>query len=209
MKKTLVLITLAALFAAAVQAAETKIAVIDLRKVFDGYYKTRQADANLKDDAAELEKERKDMLEGFKKEEEAWRKLLDKANDQAVSVEERDKSKQEAEKKLLALKEMEQTIGTFERTARTKLGEQQRRKRDVILEEIRNLINAKAKAGGFSLVVDTAAESINNTPVVLYSTGENDLTEKVLTELNSTAPAGVIKALEEREKNQSKDKKSQ
>jgi Skp family chaperone for outer membrane proteins len=103
---------------------------------------------------------------------------------------------------------LEQTIKQYEASARAQLGEKQRRKRDTILEEIRNVINAKAKAGSYTLVVDSAAESINSTPVILYSTGENDLTEAILNELNSTAPPGVIKALDERKAKEDAEKKA-
>ncbi len=85
-------------------AAEMKIAIIDLRKVFDNYYKTKQADSNLKDEAGDLEKQRKDMMDDFKKGEADWKKLLEKANDQAIATEERTNSKKAAEKKLLELK---------------------------------------------------------------------------------------------------------
>lgn len=199
MKKSFLILALAFFFAAGVQA-QTKIGIIDLRKVFDNYYKTKQADANLKDEASDKEKERKQMLEDYKKSEDDYKKLLDKSNDQAISSEERDKAKQSAEKKLLELKELEQTIGTFERSARAALGEKQRRKRDAILDEIRGAINAKAKANGYSLVIDTAAESINNTPVVLFNNGDNDITETILKELNAAAPPEVLKSIEEREK---------
>ncbi|MEP6662574.1 MAG: OmpH family outer membrane protein [Verrucomicrobiota bacterium] len=175
--------------------AELKIGVIDLRKVFDNYYKTKQADSNLKDEAAELEKQRKDMMEDFKKGEGEWKKLLDKANDQAVSTEERNNSKKAAEKKLLELKEQEQTVAQFERSSRAKLGEKQRRKRDAILQEIRDVVNARSKSGGFTLVMDSAASSLNDTPMVLFTNGENDLTDAVLKQMNDSAPP-VLKATE-------------
>lgn len=197
MKKLLLTVGLAALFSITARA-EVKIGTIDLRKVFDGYYKTMQADANLKEEAGDLEKERKEMVDGYKKTEEDYKKLLDKSQDQAVSSEERTKSKQAAEKKIVELKDLEQAITTFERSARAKLAEKQRRKRDAILEEIRAVINSKSKSSGFSLVLDTAAESINNTPILLFNTGENDITANVLSELNASAPPGVLKSLEEK-----------
>jgi outer membrane protein len=126
-------------------SADGKIAFVDLRKVFDGYYKTKQADLNLKEEASELDKQRKDMIDSFKKSEEDWKKLIDKTNDQAISSEERDKSKKSAEQKLQELREMEQTIGQFNRSATAKLGEKQRRKREQVLQEIREVINVKAK----------------------------------------------------------------
>ncbi|MGI8967063.1 MAG: hypothetical protein ACR2H1_13385, partial [Limisphaerales bacterium] len=43
--------------------AQVKIGIIDLRKVFDGYNKTKQADAILKDEAADLDKQRKEMVD--------------------------------------------------------------------------------------------------------------------------------------------------
>ena len=61
---------------------------------------------------------------------------LTSANDQAVSSEERDKRKNAAEDKLRRMKEMEESIATYERQARTTIGEQSQRMRSNILSEI-------------------------------------------------------------------------
>ncbi len=186
-KKTFAAFVICSLLTGAAQA-QTKIGLIDLRKVFDNYYKTKQADANLKDEAADLEKQIKEMVDDFKKGENDWKKLLDKSNDQAISSEERTSSKQAADKKLVELKDLEQTVAQFQRGSKAKLTEKQRRKRDAILEEIREAVNQKSKAAGYSMVIDSAAASINDTPVVMYNNGENDLTETILTQLNASAP---------------------
>ena len=47
---------------------------------------------------------------------------------------------------------------------------------------------------GYAMVVDTSADSAKGTPIVLFNTGENDITETILSQLNSTAPADVTKA---------------
>jgi Skp family chaperone for outer membrane proteins len=181
---------LLAAFAAPVQA-QPKIAVIDLKKVFDGYWMTKQADTKLKERAAELDKTRKGMVEDYQKAGEEYKKLVEGTSDPALSTEEREKRKTSAEKKLLELKEIEQSVNLFDRTSRTTLSEQQRRMRDRILEDVREVINAKAKASGFTLVLDTAAESANQTPVVIYSNGENDLSDAVLSDLNAKAPVNL------------------
>jgi outer membrane protein len=175
-------------------SAQPKIAVVDLQKVFDGYWKTKQADTQIKERAADLDKARKGMVEDYQKVVEDYKKLVDSANDPALSAEEREKRKTSAEKKLLELKEIEQSVNQFDRTSRTTLGEQQRRMRDRILEDVREVINVKAKGGGFTLVLDTAAKSSNETPIVIYSNGENDLSETVLTELNAKAPVTLPSA---------------
>src|SRR5579864_7081002 len=149
--------------------AQTKIATVDLRKVFDGYWKKRQAEAALKDRQTDMEKEDRNMVDDYKKAKEEYQSLLTGANDQAVSSEERDKRKTAAEEKLRRLKDMEDNIAQYERQARTTIGEQSQRMRSNILTEIRNVVNSKAKAAGYFLVIDTAAESINSTPVFLYA----------------------------------------
>ena len=84
-KTTIVTLAVFSLLVSAAQA-EPKIALIDLRKVFDNYYKTKQADSNLKDEAGDLEKERQEMVESFKKGEAEYKKLMEKANDQAIAA---------------------------------------------------------------------------------------------------------------------------
>ena len=167
---------------------QSKIAVIDLRKVFDDYYKTKTADATLKDRAGDLDKERKALVDQGQKLTDEYKKALDGANDQAVASEERDKRKKTAEAKLLELKELENSLGQFDRQSRTTLEEQQRRMRENILTEIKNVINNFAKKGNYSMVIDTAAETINKTPVVIFTNGDNDITSVVLGELNRNAP---------------------
>ena len=190
MKKTLLILSACLVLALGAAAAETqKIATIDLRKVFDNYWRTKQADLNLKDQAAELEKDRKSMLDMFQKSEEKYKKLLDGANDPALAAAERDKRKKDAENELLGLRDLETRIKQFDNTSRTTLQEKQRRMRDNILTEIRDTIKAKVKTGGHTLVIDTAAETANGTPVVLFTANTDDLTDVVLAQLNLGAPA--------------------
>ena len=192
MKKTFLILSFCFAVAVSTVAAEgQKIATIDLRKVFDGYWRTKQADANLKDQAADLEKERKMMVDQFQKGEEGYKKMLDAANDPAIAAPEREKRKKDAENDLLGLRDLEGRIKQFDNTSRTTLGEKQRRMRDNILAEIRDTIKAKVKGGGYTLVVDSAAETPNGTPIILFNAGNDDITDEVLKQLNITAPAAT------------------
>lgn len=187
-------------------SAQGRIATVDLGKVFDGYWKTKQAEAALKDRVAELEKEAKAMGEDLKKGNEEYQKLLGSANDQAVSNDEREKRKKSAETKLKELKDLQETLGQFERQARTTLDEQRLRLRNNLLGDIKLALNSKAKSAGYALVLDTAAESVKNTPVVLYTNGDNDLTGAVLQQLNVNAPVDVPKAAEKPAETKKDDK---
>ena len=125
--------------------------------------------------------------------------MLGEANNQTLSLEEREKRKKSAEDKFKQIKDSEDAITQYERQARTTLEEQKKRMRDSILEEIRTTINGKAKAAAYALVIDTGAESGNGgpgtpgTPVFLYCSNENDITEAVLSQLNAGAPAETPK----------------
>ena len=181
-----------------------RIGTVDLRKVFDGYWKTKQADAALKDRAADIEKEHKTMLDEWKRSKDEYQTLLGEANNQTLSIEERDKRKKSAEDKFKQIKDSEDAITQYERQARTTLDEQKKRMRDSIVEEIRTTVNGKAKTAGYALVIDTASESASNTPIVLYANNENDLTEAILSQLNAGAPAEPAKPAKPEDKKQDK-----
>ncbi|HZV35795.1 MAG TPA: OmpH family outer membrane protein [Verrucomicrobiae bacterium] len=165
-----------------------KIATIDLRKVFDNYWKRQEAEAALKKRGADFDKELKGFMDDYKKLQDDYNKLLESANDQSVTPEEREKRKTAAQNKLAEIKTSENTIRTFEDNAREQLDSQRKRMRDGILDDIRTAVNAKAKSGGYAMVIDTAAESFNQTPVIMYTTGENDMTDAILAQLNVGAP---------------------
>jgi outer membrane protein len=186
------LLGLALCAAAAPAPPQPKIALVDLKKLFENYYKKQVADTKLRDQNLDLQKEEKALLDQYQKAIDEHKKLLDEANNQAISSDEREKRKRSAENKLIEIKELEQTITQFKRTAYSNLEEQTRRMRDNLVGEIRNVVNAQAKLAGYWLVIDTSAETFNQTPIVLYTSGENDITDTVLAQLNATAPPGAV-----------------
>ena len=173
--------------------AQTKIGTVDLRKLFDGYWKTRQVQIVLNDRKAQLDNDDKSMRDDLKKGGDEYQKLLAQANDQALSADQRDKRKQAAADKLKQLQDSKTAIDQFERQAQITLSEQSQRMRDNILGEIKAAVTAQAKVAGYSLVIDAAAEAANATTAVVYSNGENDLTDAVLKQLNAGAPIDLTK----------------
>ncbi len=171
--------------------ADTKIGTVDLRKLFDNYWKTKTAQAAIQDRAAQLDKDDKGMKDDLKKGSDDYQKMLLQINDQGISPEERDRRKQAADDKLKQLQASKAAIDQFERQAQTTLGEQRQRMRDNILGEIKVAVNAKAKAQGYTLVFDSAAETVNGTLTLVYTSGENDMTDAILAQLNAGAPIDI------------------
>ncbi|MCS7337026.1 MAG: OmpH family outer membrane protein [Verrucomicrobiae bacterium] len=175
---------------------QVRIATIDMTKTFDSYWRTKQLDALLKEQAAEMDKELRGFIEERTKAAEDYQKALAAANDPTLSAEERDKRRAEADKKLQDLRELEKNIQDYDRQARVILDEKRNRYRANLVDEIRAVIEARAKSAGYTLVLDSSAVGANNVPVVLYRAAENDLTEEVIKQLNATAPADFNKPAE-------------
>jgi len=168
--------------------AQIKIGTVDMQKVFEGYYKKKQADEMLQQQGADADKVIKGWEDDFKKANDEYRKLMEGANDQAVSADERERRKKSAESKLVELRDIEKTYTQFRRDAGTRIDEMKRRWQERIIQEIREVINRKAKAGNFTLILDIGNRL--DLPYVLYTNGQNDMTDEVLSELNASAPAG-------------------
>ena len=168
--------------------AQQKVATVDMRKLFDGYWKTKQAETALNDRKTELDKEDRGFLDNLQKARDDYQKLLDAASDEAISSDERDRRKQAAADKLTEIKNSQTAIVQFERQAQATLASQTQRMRSDVLKEISSAVSAKAKAAGYTMVFDAAADTVNQTPVLLYTDGQNDLTAAVLAQLNAGAP---------------------
>jgi len=174
------------------QAQQVRIGLVDLRKVFEGYYKTKDADAKIKEEAAQYESQAKAMLEDYKAANEEYKQLMEAAQDTAISAEEKQRRRKTAEDKLLDIRQLEQRVQQYQRQSEATLLERRRRMRDQILREIRETVVTKAKQAGYTLVIDTAADSVNQTPIFLYTSAENDMTDELLRQLNANAPAGSV-----------------
>ena len=175
--------------------AEYKIATVDLGRVFTNYWKTKQAQIVIDEKKSDIERSGKELMTTFNKAKEEYQKMLETVNDPAVSAQERDKRKKATEDKLKDLKDQDDNLQQFDRASRASLEEQLKRTRDNIVSDIRTTITAKAKTDGYTLVIDTAAQSANATPVILYSApNDNDITEAVIKQINMGAPVETPKA---------------
>jgi Skp family chaperone for outer membrane proteins len=195
--RTTILTVLLLVFLSVPVLAQTRIATVDLRKLFDGFWKTKQAQTLLNEDQTRLAGEAKSQREDLKKAGDEYQKLLEQANDQALSTEQRDKYKQAAADKLKQLQEAKTALDQYERQAQITISGESQRMHDNILSDIKAAVAAQAKAAGYSLVMDAAGETANAATAVVYSNGENDLTDTVLKRLNagrtdSAAAAPVV-----------------
>jgi Skp family chaperone for outer membrane proteins len=184
LKVAVLSLSLASLMAVSAHA-QSRFATVNLQKLFNNYWMTKQSQASLQARAGELDKTRKELVDGWQKAREEYNKLLMDANDQAVSAEEREKRKTAAQEKLKFVQETASRIDGFDTQAKTILDETKSRLTETIFTKIRDAVSAKARKTGYQVVLDTS------TPIVVFSSGENDITDVVLSELNATAPVEI------------------
>jgi outer membrane protein len=187
---TFALPLLLAVAAGAQTGPSNRIATVDLKKVFDRYYKLDQARKAFEKEEADMEKDLKNMATDVAKAQDAYKTLRDAEDDTMISDSEKAARKAKADAKQDELKSYQSDFANYEQQAKDKLGLDQQHMMDLLMQDIQTAINAKAKAAGFSLVVDTSARVSNgaNTTVVLFSSGENDITDEIIKQLNAAAP---------------------
>jgi len=195
-------------FAATAWGQGTRIATVDLTKVFDKYWRTKQAQELLNERKTDLEKDFNNMVLEYKTTQTNYQKLLDDATNPALSSEEKDRRKKAAEEKLKQLKDSEEQIKTYKSQAGVTIEQQGQRLRDNILTEIRNALNVKAKSAGYTLVFDTSAESAKGIPILPYVSRENDLTEDLIDQLNAGQPKETPKTDDKKEEKKEEKKSS-
>ena len=181
--------------------AQTKVATVDLQKLFDNYWKTRQANAAIQDQLAQQAKDEAGWKDDLKKATDKYQQDLAQANDPAISADERDRRKQAAADELKQLQQRQSAIDLTARTAQARMADQSQHMSEKIRADIMADIAAAAKAGGYTIVLNTAAEGINigagriTVPsAVIYNVSEIDLTDKVLKQLNAGAPIDMAPA---------------
>jgi outer membrane protein len=133
MKRLLSILTRAVLLSSVASVlvhAQTKFGIVDMKRAFETYYKTKQAEAQIKDRATDSDKVYKGMIEDYRKANDDYKKLVEQSNDQALAGDERDKRKKSAETKLMELQEIEKSVRQFENQAKISLGEMEKRMRE-------------------------------------------------------------------------------
>jgi len=169
-------------------SAQTKIASVDMKKLFDGYWKTKQAQSALETRLIELRKEIKEMTDGLEKTQNEYKQLLDQATDQAISADEREKRKQAAGDKAKEMSNSKIALDQFQRQAEAQLADQKQRMSSNITTEIRKVVSDQAKASGATVVLNA-----NITDIIVFTDPSTDITENVLKQLNAGAPIDVTK----------------
>ena len=171
-------------------SAQPKMATVDMQKLFKNYWKTKTATASLDNREKELAKEMKDLNDNLDKAQADYKQLEDQAADPAISAEERDKRKQAAADKVKEINTATTNIKQFQTQARSQLADESQRMSANLRTEIQKAVADKAKAAGYTLVLNSSDSEIMS---VVYADSQLDITDTVLAQLNAGAPPDLTR----------------
>jgi len=185
MKKAFVL--LAALVAVTVSAASPRIAVVDLRRVFKEYYKSRIAEEFIKQQAESARLYLGQLTKQLEALRADARRLGTNAMNQALDPALKAKADADAAAALRKVAEKEAEIKLYTGERAREIQELEQRRRAEIIADIRAEVNRRAVVGGYELVLDSSGMTTNDLPAVLVSPAKNDISNAVIRELNRNA----------------------
>lgn len=175
-----------AVFTGTIYSQESlKIATVDMSKTFESYWKTKLSNNQIKEREADFNKIEQGMVDDIKLIQEEYSRLVQSAQDPANAAAKREEDSKQARLKAAANDRSLRSLTEYRQNKNRTMGEMRARLSKARIDEIKEIISANAKKGGYDLVVNSAQ---NDTALILYTVGKNDLTKEVIEELNKEAP---------------------
>jgi len=171
---------------------DIKIAVVDMDKTFQAYYKTKLADANLKKQAEVFKAYAEKLNESRIKLQEEFKELRDSSQNIAYTEAERENKRLAAQEKYRQFKTKETEYQQYNQEKQKQLREEFEKKRKEILEEIKSQVYKFSILEGYTIVLDASGKTLNDLPSLIYFKPSLDITQKVIKELNRSHESQTV-----------------
>jgi outer membrane protein len=165
-----------------------KIVVVDLAKLFDNHWKTKEQQAKLQADEAKAQ----DQLAAITKDGNAlveqFKELDEQSKNPTATADAKAKAQGEAQKKYDEIQQKRSEQQQFVNTTKQTLQQRFQNFKTLMLEEITKAATEIAKKHGATLLLDKSGPTLVGVSNILYFDPSYDITEEVMTELNKDAP---------------------
>lgn len=185
------LITLLLTFAVSTHAADLKVGVVDLAKVFTEYHKTKVANTLLQENQSKAKEEMAERFSTMKKLNDELEKIRKEASDPVLNEEIRSKKRAQFESKAQEMRSLDQQIGEFKQRREQQLQQEGMQQRKTLYDDIVKAVAEKSKTDGYDLVFDKSGLGASGLPLLLHAKEgfAQDFTTAVIADLNKDAPA--------------------
>lgn len=185
MKKHLILTLVAAVLSSAAASAQNiKVGTVDMKKVFESYYKTKEAEAKINESRNIAKKELEDQMDGAKKVLDEIKKIDEELLKPELSKESKEQKAKLRSEKATDLQGRDKEIREFQQQREKQLQEQSVRMRAGIVDDINKVVADRVKAESYDIVLDKSGPSLNGVPIVLFSRESYEFTDAVVSALN-------------------------
>lgn len=187
MKKFFLLLTLSAGVFCSLFAGESKIAVVNLEKVFREYYKSKIAEDMIRRQTGIYQNYLERLVKELKDIQSKAANARADALNIGLSATERAKAEKTAAEAIRKVSEKRAEIELY-RSGRAKdVQKIEEEKRTEIMNDIKAELKKRAAAGGYSYVLDSSGKTTNNQSAVLIYPEAHDITKEVISNLNRRA----------------------
>jgi outer membrane protein len=173
---------------AVAQEGKLNIATVDMQELFKQYYRTNEAQKQINIERARIQKDNNERLAKIRELEERLATLRKQLEDPSLN----DSKKQSLYKDWQADQQtgvaLDRERREFLQRRNQALNEKMVQRMKGILEEIRKLVEEKAKVDNYDYVFDKSGLSTSQVPFLLYTKDATDITAGLLKDLNKDAP---------------------
>lgn len=174
--------------AAGAQEGKLNIATVDMQELFKQYYRTNEAQKKLNVERARIQQEANERQKRIRDIEENLGNLRKQLEDPAVAETKKQslfKDWQMQQQEGIAL---DRERREFLQRRQQAINETMVQRMKGILEEIRKLVEERAKVENYDYVFDKSGLSTTQVPFLLYTKDATDITASLLKDLNKDAP---------------------
>ena len=161
-----------------------KTGFVNLRELFEGFYKTELAQDQINQQIEEVSFERELRLEDISQIREEIENLRSESRDEKLSEEARKNKRLQLEDRLIEMQEVQKELRDFETLRKKQIDEQNKRMQKGLLDEIQAEIIKYGDENGYDVIIDRSAKSSLGTEIVLFVGLRSDVTAFILERLN-------------------------
>ncbi|MFK7911024.1 MAG: OmpH family outer membrane protein [Akkermansiaceae bacterium] len=181
-------VVMGALFSGLVSAEETKMATVDMQKLFKEYHRTVDTQKRFNTEYARIQKGVNERGEAINRIKGMLKVLADQIKAGELEAEEIESKKREGQMLSQELQLMERGAKHFSTTEKQRVARLKAASMHGIMKEIKEKVAEHAKKQGFDFVFDKSGKNSNQVTFFTYIRDAQDITAHMLKELNKFAP---------------------
>lgn len=174
---------------ASAQEGKLKIATVDMQQLFKEYHRTNEAQKEINVERARIQKDNNDRLARIRELDTELQGMRKQLEDPSISDSKKQTVFNEWNIKQQEGIALDRERREFLQRRNQSLNEKMVQRMKGILEEIRKLVEEKAKGEDYDYVFDKSGLSTSQVPFFLYTKDATDITAVLLKDLNKDAPA--------------------